>query len=344
MNSLSSAREQVEKTVKSSNELQKIVGEYVAIVRTFCDSLKKYEDYLNDWEDNLRTRETSLGHEIESAIANIERSCSTVITMFNTKVDDIKNSFQTETKKTLDSFIEENKKLSKFVADLNSLRTQIEEISDEIQLVKITLDQLSKDLNDSQDEQDEVLNDIQQKVTNLSSFVHEEAISIIKAIADSETTLKEAISTTSAKIEELIVKTNTLESRIDILHVLCRDIYTFVNSSIANLENVIIASKDEIIDMLISEVGKVNSSIASLKVLSEKIVTSIELFSGQVVPVLISLKETAQMHHDVIIKELEEQERRLNTKLDALKKQNKLFLIVIILILIAIVGLEIFNS
>lgn len=339
LKNLSSAREQVEKTVKSGNDLQKTVGEYIVIVRTFCDSLKNYEDYLNVWEDNLRARGTSLGHEIESAIADIERSCSTVITHFNTKVDDIKNSFQTETKKTLDSFIEENSKLSTHIEELNSLRTQIKETSNEIQLVKESLYQISKDLKESQDEQDEALNDIQQKVTNLPLSVHEVALSIIQAVANSETILKEAVNATSAKTEELFNKTNILSSNVDGLNTLCQNINSSVISSTTNLTNVLIASKDEVNNKLTSEFSKAETSIANLKAVSDNIITAIGEFSGQVVPVLNSLNENEQKHYNAIIKQLEEQENRLNTEFDVVRKQNKIYSIVIIVLLAIIIGL-----
>ena len=335
LRSLSSAREQVEKTVKSSDDLQKTVSEYVDVVKSFCESLKT-------WEDNLKTRESSLGHEVESAIADIGRSCSTVIALFSTKVDEAKTSFQSATKETLDNFIEENDKLSRYVEELISLRTQIRKTSDEIELVKESLGQVSKDLKESQDEQDEALNDIQQKVTNLPSSVHEEAISIIQVVANSDATLKEALNATSAKREELLTKTNMLASNVDGLNTLCQNINSSVISSTTNLTNIITASKDEVNNKLTAEFGKVETSIANHKTISENIVTAINKFSDQVVPVLNSLKENEQNHYNAIIKQLEEQEKRLNTEFDVVRKQNKLFSLVIILLLLIVFVFYIF--
>ena len=64
LQSLQSAKEQVEKTVGASAELQKTVGEYVASVKNLCVTLKT-------WENNLKTRESSLSQDVESSIADI---------------------------------------------------------------------------------------------------------------------------------------------------------------------------------------------------------------------------------------------------------------------------------
>ena len=44
LQSINSAREQVESTVKASTDLHKVVGDYVSSVKKLCIGLKSWED------------------------------------------------------------------------------------------------------------------------------------------------------------------------------------------------------------------------------------------------------------------------------------------------------------
>ena len=289
LQSLQSAKEQVEKTVGASAELQKTVGEYVVSVKNLCVTLKT-------WENNLKTRESSLGQDVESSIAAIERTCSTLITAFNTNVNQATTTFQTKTETVLGNFISENNKLVEQVESLNGLWEKIEKATEDIQLLKDSLSQISKDLKESQDEQDEALNDIQQKVTNLPSQVHEKSLSVIQAISNSEKALVDSV-------------------------------------------NIAISKTDEINGKLTTEIGKLETGITEINSLCKSISTSIETFSKQSLSVLNSLKANEQNHFNAITKQHEEQEKRLNTEFDIVRKQNKLFSVIIIFLLVLIIGL-----
>lgn len=298
LQSLQSAKEQVEKTVGASAELQKTVGEYVVSVKNLCVTLKT-------WENNLKTRESSLVQDVESSIADIERTCSSLITAFNTNVDQATTTFQTGTKSALDNFIDENNKLAEHVKSLNYLREQIKKATEDIQLLKDSLSQISKDLKESQDEQDETLNDIQQKVTNLPSQVHEESLSVIQAISNSEKTLVDSVNISISKADEIIASIKGLASNLDGLNTLCQNINSSIISSTTNLTNVITGANNEISNKLTTEVEKLEHILNAIK------------------------------------KQIEEQGERLNTEFYVFKRQNKIFSYIIIILLIVLFGLNI---
>lgn len=337
LQSLQSAKEQVEKTVGASAELQKTVGEYVASVKNLCVTMKA-------WENNLKTRESSLGQDVESSIAAIERTCSTLITAFNTNVDQATTTFQTKTETVLGNFIDENNKLTEQVKSLNGLREQIKKATEDIQLLKDSLSQISQDLKESQDEQDEVLKGIQQKVTNLPSQVHEDSLSVIQAISNSEKTLVDSVNITISKADEIIASIKGLTSNLDGLNTLCQNINSTIISSTTNLTNVITGAKDDVTNKLTSEVGKLETDITKLETLCEGISTAIETLSGQTLSVLNLLKANEQNHFYAIAKQLEEQEKRLNTEFDIVRKQNKNFSIIIIIMLLALIGILFFKG
>ena len=335
LQSLQSAKEQVEKTVGASVELHKTVGEYVVSVKNLCVTLKA-------WENNLKTRESSLGQDVESSIAAIERTCSTLITAFNTNVDQATTTFQTGTKTVLDNFVDENNKLTERVKSLNDLQEQIKKATKDIQLLKDSLSQISKDLKKSQDEQDEALNGIQQKVANLPSQVHEESLSVIQAISNSEKTLVDSVNIAISKADEIIASIKGLTSNLDGLNTLCQNINSTIISSTTNLTNVITGAKGEINGKLTTEVGKLESDIKEIESQCKSISTSIESFSEQTIPVMNSLKTNELYHFNAITKQLGEQEKRLNTEFDVVRKQNKIFSFVIIVLLATIMGLIVF--
>lgn len=335
LQSLQSAKEQVEKTVGASAELQKTVGEYVASVKNLCVTLKT-------WGKNVKTRESSLGQDVESSIADIERTCSTLITAFTSNVDQATTTFQKGTKTVLDNFIDENNKLTERVKSLNDLKEQIKKATKDIQLLKDSLSQISKDLKESQDEQDEVLNGIEQKVTNLPSQVHEESLSVNQAISNSEKTLVDSVNISISKADKIIESTKGLTSNLDGLNTLCQNINSSIVSFTTNLTNVITGAKDNITNKLTLEVGKLETGIKNLESLCKDISTSIETLSVHTLPVLNSLKTNEQNHFNAIIKQMEAQENRLNTEFDVVRKQNMIFSFVIIVLLAIIVGLLVF--
>ena len=181
---LDSARNQVEKAVKASTDLQSVVSEYVSSVKTLCVGLQA-------WEASLRTRGESLSHEYESAIARVNSTCTEIINSFGTVVKQTSTEFKDKTGSIVEKFTEQNRILTERVQDMNALKEDIKKATTEIQAIKESLSQISKDLKDSQESQDAVLNDIKQKLEAIPNIISTTAeginakLSLLEEKADS---------------------------------------------------------------------------------------------------------------------------------------------------------------
>ncbi|MBQ5365914.1 MAG: hypothetical protein IIU43_00365, partial [Thermoguttaceae bacterium] len=130
---------------------------------------KNLADSLEQWESSLRARESELHGDFESAISSIRQRCTEIISAFNADVSKATSEFKTETDKTLERLTVQNDKLAARVEELVSLREQIKKATSEIESVKGSLNEILKELKDSQDEQDASLEDLKQKVSEAKS-------------------------------------------------------------------------------------------------------------------------------------------------------------------------------
>lgn len=207
LQSIVSARKQVEETVKASTDLLKMVSEYVSSVKTLCLGLQS-------WEADLRAREDSLGEATESALIRINSTCKEIITAFHTDVVNIATDFKTQTESTLSKFVEQNQKLEGFIQKLNTLQNEIQKVTAEIPIIKDELIHLSTSLNEFRSEMDtkeqrlrtildgtntkiDLLNE---KADNLKSATAQ----ILSAIQSSTTTLTSAIATSKEETAKSI--------------------------------------------------------------------------------------------------------------------------------------------
>lgn len=161
---INSARNQVESTVKASIELQKVVSEYVSSVKALGAGLRA-------WESELSEREGGLAREYAEVISRVNSTCNEIISSFGAEVEKTSADFKNKTNSVVEKFTEQIGKLEKHVQELNALREEIKKTTGEIESVKETLTQISIDLKESQDQQDEVLNDIKQKSVEIKSNV-----------------------------------------------------------------------------------------------------------------------------------------------------------------------------
>lgn len=231
LKNLESARSQVESTVKSSAELQKVVGDYVTSVKTLCLGLQS-------WEADLRARGTSLSTEFESAISHLSSTCTEIINTLNTNVGKTTNDFKTKTDGSITKFVEQNKKLSEKVLELNTLREEIKKAIDEIKPIKESLTQLSKDLKDSQKEQDIVLDDIKQKVTDIPVTIKGYTDAITEKLETINQGLKTILDGTNTKIDLLNEKADNLKNAT-------AQLQSIIQSSSESVTNAISSSKEE---------------------------------------------------------------------------------------------------
>ena len=223
LQSINTAREQVESTVKASTELQKVVGEYVSSVKKLCIGLKS-------WEDDLSSRGAALSEEFERAVSQINTSCTAVITTFNSSVEKSINEFKSKSESTIEKFTSQNTILTERVQELNKLRDEIKTATAEIQSIKEGLAQISKDLKESQDGQDAVLNDIKQTVSEIPRIIGNNAQSIMERIES----LNQGI---SADIASLQGKADILNSELLAVKSLCHDIKSTTDRLNSNLQS-----------------------------------------------------------------------------------------------------------
>ena len=223
LQSINTAREQVESTVKASTELQKVVGEYVSSVKKLCIGLES-------WEDDLSSRGAALSGEFERAVSQINTSCTAVITNFNSSVEKTINEFKSKSEGTIKEFADQNAILTERVLELNKLRDEIKTATAEIQSVKESLAQISKDLKESQDGQDAVLNHIKQTVSEIPGIINNNANSVIERIESMNQGL-------SADIASLQGKADNLNSELSLVKSLCHDIKSATDRLNSNLQS-----------------------------------------------------------------------------------------------------------
>ena len=226
-----SARKQVEETVKASTDLLEVVREYVSSVKTLADRLKA-------WYEDLSTRENSLGEAIESAISQLNTTCTTIISAFHTDVVKIATEFKTQTEGTLSQFVEQNKKLEDFVQKLNALHDEIEKAIAEISPIKEKLDQIYNDLMESQNKQNVILNIIKQKVAEIPVIIKGNADDILLKLGSLNVGLLAAIENNATKIDLLNEKSDNLKNAT--AHLL-----SVVQSSSQSIISAISTSKEE---------------------------------------------------------------------------------------------------
>lgn len=231
LSELDSARSQVMQSVNASNDLLKMVTQYVSAVKKLAASLE-------EWESSLSGRESELHGELGSAIACIKQTCTDVISAFKGDVNKVTLDFKKDTDKTLEEFTEQNDKLAARVEELVALREQIKEATTEIESVKGSLELISKDLKESQNEQDIALEEIKTKVSVLPTIIQQSLESITQAVSCSEQTLAETLN-------QINGKTDTLAINIANLTTLCQSVNSTITSSANNLTNVINNAQDD---------------------------------------------------------------------------------------------------
>ena len=160
---LSSARTQVENTIKASSDLQKVVSEYVTAVELLCKRLKQ-------WDVDLGGREKSLSETIEECVSLLRLSSEQIVSFFFFFVEETTTVFNEKVDSEITRFAVQNNKLADSVLELNTLRDVIKKATDEIESIKETITQISKDLKESQEGQDAVLKEIYKKVETIGAL------------------------------------------------------------------------------------------------------------------------------------------------------------------------------
>ena len=243
LSELDSARSQVLQSVNASNDLLKMVTQYVTAVKNLAANLE-------EWESSLRGRESDLHGEFGSAITSIKQTCSDIISAFKVDVNKASSDFKKDTDKTLEKFTEQNDKLAERVSELVALREQIKKATAEIESVKSALNEILKELKDSQDEQDATLEDLKTKVSGLNEKVENSKGTVLQAVTDTKQSLSAILNQTNEKIDGVSGKTDALASNVGTLTTICQNIDTLVQSSTTSITTTINKAKNEVISAI----------------------------------------------------------------------------------------------
>ncbi|MBQ8058986.1 MAG: hypothetical protein IJ199_04115 [Prevotella sp.] len=115
-----------------------------------------------------------------------------------------------------------------------------------------------------------------------------------------------------------------------------------VSSKISSLHNFVETKAEQIDATLNKRVDSVDSTLSNMQTKISAIdvmVASCSNQLGQLVTFVNSFKSEEKIHYENIIKKIEDQEKRLDVELDVVKKQNKMFSVAIIVLLVIIIGM-----
>ena len=190
---LDSAKKQVEATVNASDKLQHVVSGYV-------NTLVSVQEGLKQWEKELQGIQVGNDTAFKNAIEQMRATCSEVVDLFKSKLDETKDGFEADTNSFLVKLERENGKLSEQVNALKILGSSFDNAIKDVNNVKALLETLSNDLKESQRSQDEVLDVIKEDVGRISNTTS----NTIKGYVDEQTRKIETLhSGKDTKLQEL---------------------------------------------------------------------------------------------------------------------------------------------
>lgn len=202
---LDSAKKQVEATVSASDKLQQAVSGYVK-------SLVSVQEGLKQWEKELQGVQVGNDATFKNAIEQMEKSCSGVVDLFKSKLDETKEGFENDINSFLIKFESENGKLPEQVNALKLLGSSFDNAIQDVNSVKALLEGLSNDLKESQRSQDEVLDVIKEDVGKISNTT----TNTVKGYVDEQTRKIETLhSSKDVKLQELENSISTVQQLCD---------------------------------------------------------------------------------------------------------------------------------
>ena len=136
------------------------------------------------------------------------------------------------------------------MSELVALREQIKKATAEIESVKSALNEILKELKDSQDEQDATLEDLKTKVSGLYEKIENSKGTVLQAITHSEQFFSAILHQTNEKIDGVSGKADALASNVASLTTICQNIETLVQSSTNSITSTINKVKDEVISAI----------------------------------------------------------------------------------------------
>lgn len=120
-----------------------------------------------------------------------------------------------------------------------------------------------------------------------------------------------------------------------------------VSVKVTPLKELIYSKSKDVNSYIKQRFDTTDVTLANINTLINDVDVKVASCSRQIAQIATSiqfLSESEQEHYDAIHKKLEEQEKRLNTEFDIVRKQNNIFSIMIIIMLVAIIGILFFKG
>lgn len=206
LSDLQSAREQVEKTVTSSNALKDIVVEYT-------NSLTTVIEEISHWKKELEKFNNVNASEAKNITDLVESVCNSITDEFTHKIDTAKNTFDSDIKSITQSF---NEQFTQFSISCNtvvknidtSLKSNTDTFKEEVLKVienfndeNIKLAKTAEDIKDFKAQQEVAF-------TKIHTY-NQEILAANTIITEKLNTTHKAISNTSQEIYQLKVTQET---------------------------------------------------------------------------------------------------------------------------------------
>lgn len=213
LQNLDSARRQVENTVNASDELRKVVMEYV-------DSITKLYHDIQDWENQLKQSQTYLSTQVQDVFATLKTSCVAISERFKSSIE-----------KTIDKYSDLNTVFAEHINELSTLRQEFKIAMSEVTIFKDTLTNLSNVLNESQQWQDQALANIIKSISEVPVTIKRYTDDVVQQMDERHQTFNQKIDNATTKIESIIQKQTELS-------ILCTDIQATCNNLLTVCRNI----------------------------------------------------------------------------------------------------------
>ena len=310
LSDLQSAREQVEKTVTSSNALKDIVVEYTNSLTTVIEEISHWKKELEKFNNVNATEAKNITDLVQSV-------CNSITDEFTHKIDTAKNTFDSDIKSITQSF---NEQFTQFSVSCNtvvknidtSLKSNTDTFKEEVLKVienfsdeNIKLAKTAEDIKDFK---------VQQEVafTKIHTY-NQEILAANTIITEKLNTTHKAMSNTSQENHQLKVTQETENQKV-ISHI---DDYSkeVLKTQEANSQKIM-----SHIDDFSKEFSSANTSITNkLNMINEDVINAVK-----------GIKEQNQKYFDDLFK-----------KQEGLAKENDNNRLILIIGIIVIVALQI---
>ncbi|WP_454985845.1 hypothetical protein [Capnocytophaga bilenii] len=310
LSDLQSAREQVEKTVTSSNALKDIVVEYT-------NSLTIVIEEISHWKKELEKFNNVNASEAKNITDFVQSVCNNITDDFSLKIDTAKNTFYSDIKGITQSF---NEQFTQFSVSCNtvvknidtSLKSNTDTFKEEVLKVienfsdeNIKLAKTAEDIKNFKTQQEVAF-------TKIHTY-NQEILAANTIITEKLNTTHKAISNTSQEIHQLKA---TQETEIQ-----------KVVSHIDNYSKEVLKAQEAESQKVVSLIGDLSKEFS---VANQAINNKLNMINEAVIETTKSVKEQNQKHFDELLK---------NQK--TLTKENNNNRLILIIGIVVIVVLQI---